>query len=66
LLLGIPGGPVTRLSGPFCISGGWWRGASIGDAVRREYYFAELKRGELCWIYYDRRRRRWYRHGDVA
>ncbi len=74
LLLGIAGGPVTRLDGPFCVSGGWWRsgpsqdgaGSGVGDGIRREYYFAELKRGELCWIYYDRRRRRWYRHGDVA
>ncbi len=66
LLLGIHAGPVARLRGPFCLSGGWWHTGSMNGEVRRDYYFAELARGELCWIYYDRRRRRWYRHGDVA
>jgi protein ImuB len=33
--------------------------------VRRDYYFVETRRGELLWIYYDRRRRGWFLHGRV-
>jgi protein ImuB len=33
--------------------------------VHREYHFAEMKRGECLWIYYDRRRRRWFVQGQV-
>ena len=53
-------GPVTRVVGPYIISGGWW----AGD-VHREYHFAETRRGDLLWVYYDRRRRRWFHHGQV-
>jgi protein ImuB len=52
-----PGGP---LSGPYVISGGWWR-----KEVHREYYFASTPRGEVLWIYYDSVRRRWFLHGRV-
>lgn len=54
-------GPVEHLDGPYLVEGGWWRGE-----VRREYYFAELRSGAIYWIYFDRKRRRWYRQGCVA
>jgi protein ImuB len=53
-------GPVIRVLGPYVISGGWW----AGD-VHREYHFAETRRGDLLWVFYDRRRRRWFHHGRV-
>jgi protein ImuB len=52
--------PARLLAGPFFISGGWWE-----REVSREYCFAESRAGELLWIYYDRRRRRWFRQGEV-
>jgi protein ImuB len=56
-----PTPPDARLlAGPFFISGGWWE-----REVSREYSFAESRAGELLWIYYDRRRRRWFRQGEV-
>lgn len=53
-------GPVVRVQGPYIVSGGWW----AGD-VHREYHFAETRRGDVLWVYYDRRRRRWFHHGQV-
>ena len=53
-------GPVFRTLGPYVVSGGWWR-----KAVHREYHYAETRKGELLWIYYDRPRRRWFLHGRV-
>lgn len=55
-----PRGDVTRMHGPFRVSGGWWV-----RTVERDYYYAETRRGELLWIYYDRPRRRWFLHGTV-
>ena len=60
LLLGPRYGAVERLSGPYIFSGGWWN-----REIRREYYFAETRRGDLLWIYYDRLRRRWFLQGWV-
>jgi protein ImuB len=60
LLQGLEHGAVERLIGPFIVSGGWWNAE-----VHREYHFAEMRRGPCLWIYYDRRRRRWYLHGQV-
>ena len=62
MLRGLANGPVEKLTGPFCVSGGWWNTTE----VRRDYYFASLSHGDLCWIYFDHRRRRWYLHGEVA
>ncbi len=53
-------GPVKRQQGPYVVSGGWWV-----REVHREYHYAETATGDLEWIYYDRRRRRWFRHGRV-
>ena len=43
-----------------------WSLAAGGDsAVRREYYFVRLRDGDMLWVYYDRRRRRWRWQGQV-
>lgn len=60
LLRGLDHGPVVKIIGPHVVSGGWWY-----KAVHREYHFAETKSGELLWVYYDRRRRRWFLHGQL-
>lgn len=60
LLLGPGFGPVNRLCGPYILSGGWW----IRE-IHREYYFVETQRGDLLWVYYDKRRRRWFLQGWV-
>ena len=54
------GGCVRELTGPYVVSGGWWR-----SAVHREYYFARTQGGDMLWIYYDRPRRRWRWQGRV-
>lgn len=51
---------VVRSWGPFMISGGWWR-----RAVQRAYFFAEIRTGEIWWVYYDRLRNRWFQQGRV-
>lgn len=53
-------GPVTRVIGPYIVSGGWWM-----SEIHREYHFAETRRGDCLWIYYDRKRRRWFLQGNV-
>ncbi len=53
-------GPVLRLHGPYIVAGRWWRGA-----VHREYYFADMQRGDVLWVFYDRPRRRWFLEGRV-
>jgi protein ImuB len=60
LLLGPKHGAVEKLSGPYVFSGGWWN-----REIQREYYFAETRRGDLLWVYYDRLRRRWFLQGWV-
>lgn len=61
LLRGLDHGPVARFIGPYVISGAWWK-----TEVQREYYVAEMRRGDLLWVYYDRRRRQWFLHGQVT
>jgi protein ImuB len=60
LLLGPKYGTVAKLTGPYIFSGGWWH-----REIEREYYYAETRRGDLLWIYYDRIRRRWFLQGAV-
>jgi protein ImuB len=60
MLRGLKQGPVERVLGPYIVSGGWWN-----RTVHREYHFAETRKGELLWVYYDRARRRWFLHGRV-
>ncbi len=54
------GGPVAQTWGPFVVSGGWWR-----RLQHRDYYFVQLRRGDLLWVYHDRLRRRWFLQGTV-
>jgi protein ImuB len=60
LLRGIEHGRVEKLHGPYLLAGGWWQ-----REVQRKYYFAETNRGEIFWIYYDTKRRRFYLEGAV-
>ena len=55
-----PRGRIIRLIGPESFSGGWWQGE-----VDREYWFAHTARGDLLWLFYDRRRRQWFQQGWV-
>jgi protein ImuB len=61
LVRGLSHGPVARTIGPYRIAGGWWR-----TEIDREYYFTELRSGATLWVYYDRKRRRWFLHGQVS
>lgn len=58
--LGPEAGHMVHLVGPDVVSGGWWR-----REIHRDYYFAETARGDLLWLFYDRRRRQWFLHGRV-
>jgi protein ImuB len=60
LISGVGRGAVADQAGPYVLSGGWWV-----REVRRDYYFVETRRGEVLWVYYDRRRRGWFLHGRV-
>jgi protein ImuB len=60
LLLGPKYGTVDKLTGPYVFSGGWWN-----REIQREYYFAETRRGDILWLFYDRIRRRWFLQGSV-
>jgi protein ImuB len=60
LLSGLEHGAVVRIFGPYIVSGGWWT-----HGIHREYHFAELRRGDCLWVYYDRNRRRWFCQGAV-
>ncbi|MBX3156370.1 MAG: DNA polymerase Y family protein [Deltaproteobacteria bacterium] len=62
LLSGLEHGAVVRIVGPYIVSGGWW---AHPEALHREYHFAELRRGDCLWVYYDRARRRWFWQGAV-
>ena len=60
MLRGAQHGHVVNLHGPYVVSGGWWR-----TLVHREYYFARTRDNAWSWIYYDRRHRAWFLHGEV-
>jgi protein ImuB len=60
LLSSLEHGSVVRIHGPYVVSGGWWM-----QEVHREYHFAELRRGDCLWVYYDRNRRHWFWQGAV-
>jgi len=53
-------GPTVERVGPYVIAGGWWT-----HPIHREYYFIRARRGDVLWVYYDRRRRRWLLQGTV-
>ena len=60
LILGPQHGSIDKLTGPYVFSGGWWN-----KEIQREYYYAETRRGDFLWLYYDRVRRRWFWQGAV-
>lgn len=60
LIRGPEGGAVAHTAGPFLVNGGWWL-----REVQREYQYVMTRRGELYWVYHDKRRRRWFLHGLV-
>jgi protein ImuB len=60
LLSGLEHGAVVRIVGPYVVSGGWW-----ASEIHREYHYAETRRGDCLWVYYDRGRRRWFWQGSV-
>jgi len=60
MLRNLDQGPVMRVNGPYVVAGGWWN-----RSVQREYHFAETRKGDLLWVYYDRVRRRWFMQGRV-
>ena len=60
LIRGAQHGPVTHSSEPCVVSGGWWL-----REVHREYSFLLTRRGELLWVYQDKRRSRWLLHAEV-
>jgi protein ImuB len=64
LLSGLEHGAVVHIVGPYIVSGGWWSG-SDGHEIHREYHYAELKRGDCLWVYYDRHRHRWWCQGAI-
>ncbi|UCG51691.1 MAG: DNA polymerase Y family protein [Candidatus Latescibacterota bacterium] len=51
---------VEETIGPYVVSGGWWV-----REVQREYYFVRTESGRWLWLYYDRRRKCWFLHGEV-
>jgi protein ImuB len=59
-LNGISGGPFRDLRGPYILSGGWWH-----REIHREYYFAENRAGKILWVYWDKKRGKWFLHGEV-
>jgi protein ImuB len=61
LIRGPQYGAVTHTAGPYLVNGGWWL-----KEVQREYQFVMTRRGELLWVYQDKRRRRWFLQGQVS
>lgn len=54
-------GPIVALVGPHVVSGGWWQKREL----RRDYYFARTRRGDLLWVFYEPDRRLWFECGVV-
>ena len=58
---------VTKIAGPYVISGGWWYvSPESGEGVHREYYFVLTAYGAILWVYYDRTNQQWFAQGEVA
>jgi protein ImuB len=52
-------GPLTLMSGPERIEGGWWD----GNDVARDYFVARDERGRCFWIYRQRQQDGWFLQG---
>ncbi len=59
-VINLADGPVEEVIGPHVLSGGWW----IRE-IARDYYYVRTRSGRWLWIFNDRRRRRWFLHGEV-
>jgi protein ImuB len=57
---GLAPGAAAARAGPFLLAGGWWV-----REVRREYHWLETRRGDVLWVFHDRRRRRWFLQGRL-
>lgn len=58
--------PIVRLNGPHRLNGGWWGRRGEGAAtIDRDYFYAETAGGELLFVFFDRRRSRWFLHGRL-
>lgn len=53
-------GAVVKADGPYVVSGGWWR-----EEVHREYRYVHTLSGDILWVYFDKKRRRWFLQGGV-
>ena len=62
LVRGVVHGPVDRVTGPHMLSGGWWN----AHEIERDYYFVKPRAGGWLWVYYDKRRRRWFLQAEIA
>ncbi len=51
---------IVSWQGPYEVSGGWWV-----REVARSYWYTETREGEILWVFWDRRRGRWFLHGTV-
>ncbi len=60
LIAGLGGGAVEELRGPYVVSGGWW-----ARDIHRESHYVRTSRSGWLWVYFDRRRRRWYLQGSI-
>jgi protein ImuB len=61
MILGLEGGPVQEAIGPFVVTGGWWV-----REIHREYHYVRTEKTGWLWVYFDRRRRRWFAQGAVT
>jgi protein ImuB len=53
-------GPVEEVIGPHILSTDWWT-----REISRAYHYVRTRNGRWLWIYNDRKRRRWFLHGEV-
>jgi protein ImuB len=53
-------GPVEEVIGPHILSTDWWT-----RETSRAYHYVRTRSGRWLWIYNDRKRRRWFLHGEV-
>ncbi len=54
-------GRLFLVRGPERIDSHWWQ-----EHVQRDYYHAKHERGNLFWVYQDRRNKGWFIHGLFA
>ena len=60
MILGLEGGAVEEVIGPYVIEGAWWH-----REVHRELHYVRTAHSGWLWVYFDRRRRRWFQVGSV-